>query len=229
LLPAHNQRVVCYVTDRQALKSSGSIPALLAKIRAAIAAGVHWVQVREKDLTARELLALTRAAIAISLEETRANADRRAARILVNDRVDVALAAGAAGIHLGRNSVPAQGAIRWLRAGNAPTDFLAGVSCHSIDEAREAEGAGANYVFFGPIFDTPSKRSFGAPQGVARLSEVCRSVRIPVIAIGGVTEENSAECIRAGASGIAAIGIFQREEMTANALKETIVRLRQLS
>ena len=183
------------------------------------------MQIREKDLTARELLDLTRAAIAISREELRGV--HGATRILVNDRLDVALAAGAAGVHLGRNSVPARAAINWLRAGNAPPNFLVGTSCHSIEEVREAEDAGASYAFFGPVFDTPSKRSFGPPQGMARLAEACRSVRIPVIAIGGVNEENSVECFRAGAAGIAAIRMFQREEMPAKALKETVARLHQ--
>ena len=91
--------------------------------------------------------------------------------------------------------------VRWLRSGNAPADFLVGVSCHSLEEVREAENAGASYAFFGPVFDTPAKRAFGAPQGMARLEEVCRSVKIPVIAIGGVNEENAEECFRAGAVG----------------------------
>jgi thiamine-phosphate pyrophosphorylase len=124
--------------------------------------------------------------------------------------------------------VHAREVIRWIRAGNAPAAFLVGISCHSIEEIREAEDAGANYVFFGPVFDTPSKRSFGTPQGVARLQEACHSVQIPVIAIGGVNEENSSECIRAGAAGIAAIRMFQREEMSSDAVKETIARLHQL-
>jgi thiamine-phosphate pyrophosphorylase len=223
LLPAHNHPIVCYVTDRQTLDSSGSIPNLLVRIRRAIAVGVDWVQIREKDLTARELLDLVRAAVAIAREELHGDA-----RIIVNDRLDVALAGGSAGVHLGRNSVPARDAIRWLRTGNAPADFVVGVSCHSTEEAREAENAGANYAFFGPIFDTPSKRSFGAPQGLAPLAEACRSVRIPVIAIGGVDEEKGMDCIRAGAAGIAAIRIFQREEVSAKTLKEAIARLHQL-
>lgn len=223
---ARNRPIVCYVTDRKALASSGAIPNLLGKIRAAIAAGADWVQIREKDLTARELLDLVRAAIAISQES--ANAASTLVRILVNDRLDVAPAAGAAGLHLGRDSAPVREVVRWLRAGNAPADFLVGVSCHSLEEVREAENANAGYAFFGPVFDTPSKRPFGPPQGIARLEEVCRSVRMPVIAIGGVTKENGAECIRAGAAGIAAIRFFQ-EETAAGALQEKIARLHELS
>lgn len=213
------------MTDRKAFDPSDATASLLASIRGAVAAGVDWVQIREKELTARELLELTRAAIAIARDETLAGA----VRIIVNDRLDVALAAGAAGVHLGRSSVPAREAVRWLRAGNTAPDFLVGVSCHSVEEVREAEDAGASYAFFGPIFDTPSKRSFGSPQGIVRLAEACRLSKIPVIVIGGVNEENGAECIRAGAAGIAAIRIFQQKEKSETALKETIARLHQLS
>jgi len=162
---------------------------------------VDWVQIREKDMATRELLALVRGAVA--------EAGPGGARIVVNGRLDVALAGGAAGVHLGGESIPARYAIRWCRSGNAPADFLVGVSCHSIDQARQAEADGASYVFFGPVFDTPSKRPFGPPQGIAKLAEACRAVQIPVIAIGGIQGENAAECLRAGAAGIAAIRMFQ--------------------
>ncbi len=163
----------------------------------------------------RKLLALTKEAISARDGE---------ARILVNDRLDVALAAGAAGVHLGGASLPAREAVRWLRAGNAPAEFLIGVSCHSVEEAREAEDAGASYVFFGPVFDTPAKKSYGPPQGITRLAEVCSGVRIPVIAIGGVNEENRTECVGAGAAGIAAIRMFQ-ESRDPETLKRAAARL----
>jgi thiamine-phosphate pyrophosphorylase len=223
---ARKSPIVCYVTDRKSLDSSGASPILLAKIRAAIAAGVDWVQIREKDLPARELLELTRAASRISNEE--ANAMRPAkppARILVNDRLDVAVAAGAAGVHLGGESAPTSEIVRWLRSGNAPADFLVGVSCHSLQEVLAAENTGASYAFFGPVFDSPAKRVFGAPHGVARLEEVCRSVKMPVIAIGGVNPENAEECLRAGASGIAAIRLFQQEGLVAGKFEAAVARL----
>jgi thiamine-phosphate pyrophosphorylase len=191
--------IVCYVTGRKSLGEADSGEALLARIRAAAEAGVDWVQIREREMAARELLALTRAAVA-STDKT---------RVLVNDRLDVALAAGAAGMHLRGESMPAREVVRWLRAGNAPAEFLVGVSCHSLEDARRAEDAGASYVFFGPVFETPAKKRFGAPQGIEKLAEVCRSVRIPVIAIGGMSGDRSAECLSAGASGIAAIRMFQ--------------------
>jgi len=212
--------MVCYVTDRKGLGPGDSIESVLGRIRAAVAAGVDWVQIREKDLTGRELLALVRAATGMTHESAHAGK----ASVVVNDRLDVALAAGAAGVHLGGESLPARDVIRWCRGGNAPAEFLVGVSCHSLEEMREAESAGASYVFFGPIFETPSKQRFGTPQGIARLAEVCRAARIPVIAIGGVSEENGAECVGAGAAGIAAIRLFQ-EPRDPVALQEAIKRL----
>lgn len=207
--------IVCYVTDRKALNAADPAGNVLAKIRAAMAAGVDWVQIRERDMPARELLGLARAAGGIGAG---------GARVIVNDRLDVALAAGAAGVHLGGESVPAREVVRWCRGRNAPAGFLIGVSCHSLEEAREAEDSGASYVFFGPVFETPSKKKFGPPQGIARLGEACRAVRIPVIAIGGVNEGNIAECLRAGAAGIAAIRMFQESSETET-LKRAIKRI----
>jgi len=207
------------VTDGKALGADDRIASVLARIQAAVAAGVDWVQIREKDLAARELLALSRTAVRAAEETGTANA-----RVIVNDRLDVALAAGAAGVHLGGESLPAREAARWCRSGNAPADFLIGVSCHATEEAREAEDFGASYIFFGPVFDTPAKRRFGPPQGIAKLAEVCRAARIPVIAIGGITEKNGSECFRAGAAGVAAIRLFQEADDAAE-LKRAIERL----
>jgi thiamine-phosphate pyrophosphorylase len=145
----------------------------------------------------------------------------------VNGRLDVAVAAGAAGVHLGRESVAASEVVRWCRGGNAPPGFLVGVSCHRIEEALEAEGAGASYVFFGPVYDTPAKRAFGPPRGVARLAAVCGAVGVPVMAIGGVTEENASAALQAGATGIAAIRLFQQSEDAAS-LKQSVDRLQRM-
>jgi thiamine-phosphate pyrophosphorylase len=193
---------------------------MLAKIEMAIAAGVDWVQIREKDLLARELFELARAAVHA--------ATARGALVFVNDRLDVSLAAGAAGVHLGGEALGARDVVRWCRGGNAPAGFRVGVSCHSVEEVREAERAGADYAFFGPIFDSPAKRKFGAPQGIAKLAEVCAAVEMPVIAIGGVDAFSGAECIRAGAAGIAAIRMFQEANSMA-VLEDTIVQLRGAS
>jgi thiamine-phosphate pyrophosphorylase len=224
LLSAPEKALVCCVTGGGSLRATDPAESVLTNIRAAIEAGADWIQIREKDLKARELLAIARSAVAMAQD------NRRAANssVLINDRLDVALAAGAAGVHLGHESVPARDVVRWCRGGNAPARFLIGVSCHNIEDAREAESAGAGYIFFGPVYDTPSKRPFGPPQGLGKLTEVCRAVRLPVIAIGGVNEENAEECLRAGAAGIAAIRLFQETRDPA-ALRHAIARIHNLT
>jgi thiamine-phosphate pyrophosphorylase len=182
-------------------------------------AGADWVQIREKDISAKHLLALTREAVRL------ASAIVPAVRILVNDRLDVAMASDT-GVHLGGQSLSADEVVRWLRNRNATPNFLIGVSCHSLEEVKRAESAGADYTFFGPIFDTPSKRSFGA-QGLARLSHVCGAVRIPVIAIGGISAMNAADCLRAGAKGVAAIRLFQ-DAVEAGSVRDLISQLHAL-
>jgi len=218
---APDKPIVCYVTDRKSLGSAAPVPSVLEKIRVAALAGVDWIQIREKDLPARELLTLAREAVRI------AQSSAGKALAIVNDRLDVALAAGAAGVHLGGESAPAREVVRWCRAGNAPAGFRIGVSCHNTEETRQAESAGADYAFFGPVFDTPSKRPYGAPQGIVRLKEVSGAVGIPVIAIGGVNEENAAECIGARAAGIAAVRMFQ-ESKNPQALLEAVALFHRL-
>jgi thiamine-phosphate pyrophosphorylase len=215
------QPVFCYVTDRQSLATapSSQTAALLEKIRAAINAGVDWIQIREKDLPANELLSLAQQAVGAAGE--------RNTRIIVNHRLDVALAAHAAGVHLGRESQPVAEAVAWHRQSNAPPDFLVGVSCHSLEEVREAAETGATYVIFGPVFDTPSKRAYGSPAGIAKLAVACAAVSIPVLAIGGVDLQNARECLQAGAAGIAAIRMFQ-DARNIEELKTTIRSLREL-
>lgn len=211
--------LLCYVTNRKLLGPSDQENALLQSMKRAGAAGVNWIQVREKDMPARELIDLAR----------RATADvPRTTKIIVNDRLDVAIAAGAAGVHLGAASIPIADAVRWCRAGNAPKDFLIGFSCHSLQEATAAGLAGASYVFFGPVYNTPSKIEFGPPQGLKRLAEVCRGLKIPVLAIGGINEDNAAECLQAGASGVAAIRLFQEAKDSA-ALSHIIARMQKIS
>ena len=175
-------------------------------IETAVRAGLGWVQIREKDLPARDLLDVTRTAIGFC-KSTLAQSETR---ILVNDRLDVAWATGAAGVHLGENSLPVRVLVDARRA-SLPPNFLVGASCHSLGGAIKATETGADYLFFGPIFDTPSKASFGPPQGVAKLAQICSAVSIPVIAIGGITVENARQCRKAGAAGIAAIRLFQQD------------------
>lgn len=197
--------ILCYVTDSGALP--GGVAALPGVVRAALRAGVDWIQIREKHLAARQVAELTRTAV----QEARAAGKQ--SKILVNDRLDVALAAGADGVHLGGGSLPAAEVQAWLERERGrlklAADFLMGRSCHSREEAQQAERDGASYVIFGPVYATPSKAQYGAPQGVERLREVCSAVRIPVLAIGGITADNARACLQAGAAGIAAIRLFQ--------------------
>ncbi len=205
--------LLCYVTDRHSLpgiEASEEREVVLGKIQAAAAAGVDWIQIREKDLSGRDCSLLVREA----LQRGRQSSTRSVApaRILINDRLDVALAEGAGGVHFGENSLPAQDGKRLAEARGRRNDFLVGVSCHSLEAAISAASGGADYLFFGPVFATPSKATYGAPQGLERLGEVCRAVSIPVLAIGGITLENAASCLAAGASGIAAIRLFQNTQ-----------------
>jgi thiamine-phosphate pyrophosphorylase len=216
--------LVCYVTDRKTLGSADAMAGVRERICKAIEAGADWLQIREKDLPAKELLSLANDSVFVA-NSMRGPEMSTPARVIMNDRLDVALASRAAGVHLGKDSIPAAEAVRWCRSGYAPTEFLVGVSCHSLEEARRAEDSCADYVIFGPVFDTPSKRAFGPVQGIGRLTEVCRAVRIPVVAIGGVNPENAADCLRAGAAGIAAIRMFQ--EVGAGELHNTIANLHQ--
>jgi thiamine-phosphate pyrophosphorylase len=219
---ADRKPILCYVTDRRRLLASAQtdpLDSLLEKIEQIAAAGIDWIQLREKDLSGKYCASLAREALRRTSElsaQAVLPAPILAAlppRILVNGRLDLAIAEHAAGIHLGESSLPAQDAKRLIAASQSAQtlsqDFILGVSCHSLEAAQSAAAAGANYIFFGPVFPTPSKAAYGAPQGLDQLAKVCASVRIPVLAIGGITLENASACLSAGASGIAAIRLFQ--------------------
>jgi thiamine-phosphate pyrophosphorylase len=185
-------------------------------------AGVGLIQIREKDLPTRELVALAQAAID--------GARGTNARIVVNDRLDVALAVGAAGVHLGTQSMPPRAVRECLNRDFAsrkfmsqdfvPADFLVGVSCHSLDEALEAQAGGADYLLLGPIFTTPSKLQFGPPLGLPTLMKVAAQITIPILALGGITVERVKPCIEAGATGIAGISIFQDCDSVEDRVRE---------
>ena len=169
---------------------------LLSLVSSAVEARVTLVQLREKDLTGRALYELARAAAGL--------ARGSATRVLVNDRADVARAAGCDGVHLTTRSLDASAVRRAFGE-----DFLIGVSAHSTAEARAAEALGADFAVFGPVFDTPSKRAYGAPVGLESLRDVALSLpAFPVVALGGVDESNAAEAMRVGAAGVAGIRLF---------------------
>jgi thiamine-phosphate pyrophosphorylase len=176
-----------YITGRH---QAGGTEALL---RSLARADVDYVQIREKDLCTRELMALVR----------RVQTPR--ARILINGRADVALACGASGVHLPAGSI-APARLRTI----APPGFLIAVSCHSAEDVRLAEAEGADFTVLGPIFATPSKAAYGEPIGLRPLYEAAHSVAIPVLALGGVDTLNTKACLRAGAAGIAGIRIYLR-------------------
>jgi thiamine-phosphate pyrophosphorylase len=200
-LPPTARPILCYVTGRGDLspETNGD---LFPSIQAAISAGIDCIQIREKDLPTRALLDLARKSVSL--------ASGTNTKILINDRLDVALASGAAGVHLGGQSAPVADVARWCRSGHAPDGFLVGASCHQLPEALAAERDGADYLSFGPVFATPSKLAFGPPQGIGRLSDVCRAAHLIVLAIGGITLGNARDCMSAGARGIAAIRLFQQ-------------------
>lgn len=207
-----------YITDRRQLPGTESQRRgrLLEKIAEAARAGVDFIQLREKDLSARELELLAREA----MRRIQENARGKSSRLLVNSRVDVAIAAGADGVHLRTDDIAASEArVIFSKAGmDAP---VIGVSCHSLAEVRLAESHGADFAVFGPVFE----KSGAAGQGLAALREACGQVpargieaavpagQMPVLALGGVTAENVALCLRAGAAGIAGIRLFQDSDI----------------
>jgi thiamine-phosphate pyrophosphorylase len=161
-------------------------------VAAAAQGGAGAIQLREKDLSARDLYALgVRLQAALS---------PYGVPLLINDRLDVALALNAAGVHLAGHSLPTAVARRVLGAGK-----LLGVSTHSVEEARCAAEDGADFIVFGPVFTTPSKVAYGPPQGLQHLTTVVRAVRIPVLAIGGIDHTNLPQVVQAGAYGVAMI------------------------
>ncbi len=173
---------------------------ILQLVRAAVDAEVPLFQIREKSLSGRMLFELVaRAAELTSGSKT---------RLLVNDRSDIARGAGADGAHLTTHSL-AVDVVRKIYG----AEFLIGVSTHSLEEARAAAAVGADFVVFGPVFETESKRVYGKPQGVEKLSEVTYELgEFPVVAIGGITLENAGECFDAGARGVAAIRLLNNAD-----------------
>ncbi|MCA1630489.1 MAG: thiamine phosphate synthase [Acidobacteria bacterium] len=195
-------------TTPETTRESGEFHRLLALVGAATDARIDLVQLREKLLRPRVLYELA----ARCAEVTRGTGTR----LLVNDRADIARAAGADGVHLAARSLDAS----VVRRAFGP-DFLIGVSAHALAEARAARAGGADFAVFGPVFDTPSKRALGSPLGVEALREVAHKLSpFPVFAIGGVTRGNAPQVIRAGARGVAAIRLFSDADSLREAVEE---------
>ena len=194
---------ICLVTDRRRLSADAPLDAsrrcLVAQARHAAAAGIDLLQVRERDLDAKDLAAL----VVDLLEVTRGTATR----VIVNDRLDVAIACGAGGVHLRGDSITVEAARRL-----SPPGFLIGRSVHAVEDAAQA--AGADYLIAGTVFASPSKSAGQVLLGVDGLRAVTKAAGAPVLAIGGITAGRVDEVAAAGAAGIAAIGLFMAPEIS---------------
>jgi thiamine-phosphate diphosphorylase len=198
--------IICLVTGNR-----GGASSIVDLIAAAATAGVDMVQIRERDLDDHALLDLTSSAVAA--------ARGTACRIVVNERVDIALAGGASGVHLRGNSFAAA-RVR----GIVPEGFLIGRSVHGVAEAKAiASEQACDYIVFGTVFSSASKPAGHTVAGLDALKAVCDAVTLPVLAIGGIAPGNAREVARAGASGIAAISLFE----SVQSLPSTVGALRR--
>jgi thiamine-phosphate pyrophosphorylase len=198
------------VTTEATTPASEEFRNLVQQVSAAVAAGIQLIQIREKQLTARVLFELASCVVAIARDSS--------TRVLVNDRADIAAGAGADGVHLTTRSL-APDVIRKTFGGK----FLIGASTHSLVEARNALGLGADFAVFGPIFPSPAKEKYGQPLGVGQLADAARELDpFPLIALGGISLEQVNDCLLAGASGIAGITLFSQPKdvaMTVDTIK----------
>ncbi len=199
------------ITDRN---QTGSLR-LIDVIEEALKGGVKGVQLREKDLSSRELYEL-----AYDLRKLTTKYD---AKLLINDRVDIALAVEADGVHLGLNSLPIHRVRRLLGP-----DKLIGLSCHNQVNAIMAQENGADFITFGPVYYTPSKANYGKPVGVDRLEIVSHLLAIPVLALGGIKKSNIHEVIAAGAAGISLVSAIIADDDPRSEAEAMISMLPQL-
>jgi len=200
-MPLNLSRPILYLITRGAT-TDGTTPdapefaLILRQVSAAVAAGINLIQIREKQLTGRVLFELVERASHL----TRGTGTR----LLVNDRADVSVGAGADGVHLTAQSLDAA-----MIRKTFGKEVLIGASPHSLAEARAAQEQGADFIVFGPVFETQSKKQFGPPVGLEELSDVTRELGdFPVLALGGISAANAADCFAAGAQGIAGISLF---------------------
>jgi len=217
------------ITDRTQLGDDEATrhERLLRKIAEAAQAGVDFIQLRERDLAARELEKMAAEAMRLVRGSQ--------TKLLVNSRIDIALAVGADGVHLRSNDLAAGEARAIWAKSTGTAECIIGVSCHSLADVLSAESNGADFAVFGPVFGKQESAELAV--GVEAIAQVVRrgaapdpkveagqSLRMPVIALGGVTPENAASCLRAGAAGIAGIRLFQQGDVT-----QTIQRLRSMA
>ena len=224
-----------YITDRKQFPGDPAEQRrrLFNKVAEAARCGVHFIQLREKDLSSRDLEKMAREAVAIIRENSpgRATDDRsQTTRLLINSRLDVAIAVGADGVHLPANDLtPPESRAIWSSSASLtgrPSQPLIGISCHSAGEVQRACHHGADFAVFAPVFEkvTASGKQPGA--GLAALRESCEAVvsagasvatsaskHFPVVALGGVTLENARACMDAGAAGVAGIRLFQDQDV----------------
>ncbi|MEK6759390.1 MAG: thiamine phosphate synthase [Deltaproteobacteria bacterium] len=196
---------------------TGSSPSnLITRVEEALAGGIGAVQLREKGLCGAKLLTLAR--------QMRELTARYNAKLLINDRVDIALLSEADGVHLGHGSMPPEAARSLL----GPKKLI-GVSTHSLGEAKEAQALGADFIVFGPVYHTASKAAYGRPAGVKALKETVAAVRVPVYGLGGIDIENTQEVLDTGCAGVALISaILSAPEVrkSAEALVEALIKRR---
>jgi thiamine-phosphate pyrophosphorylase len=209
------RKLICLITSGQTTlettPATEEFARLLNLAQAAVKANIDILQIRERTLSARVLYALT-ADIAKLTHGTNT-------RLLVNDRADIAASAGADGVHLAASSLPAH-VVRKAFG----DDFLIGVSTHSVAQAVAARTDGADFAVFGPVFSTPSKEEYGEPQGLKQLERVTNSLGdFPVLALGGISVDRVADCIIAGAQGVAAIRMLNDPSQ----LERTVARIRE--
>src|SRR4030067_1319500 len=205
------------ITDRKRLTRSSQFPVpssqLLVAVKEALKAGVKAIQLREKDLSTRELLRL-----AYKMREL---TKKYNAKLFINDRLDIALAVEADGVHLTQNSIPADAvreAVHACLPDRQASRFLIGVSTPSLTEAKEAERAGADFITLGPIYRTPSKLKYGSPFGIVTLREISKKIKIPVFAIGGVKSSRIKDLKKTEAYGVAMISeVFRADNIQKKA------------
>ena len=208
MMPPRNPRVYLVTDAVPASELPDRVAAALAGLPPAVAA----VQLRAKDMGGKDMLALARALRDVA---------RAAGQwLMVNDRLDVAVAAGADGVHLPSRGIPAADARRLLGPG-----AMIGASCHSVAEVRRARDGGADFATFGPVFDTPSKRAWGPPVGLDALREAAR-LGLPLVALGGVDPSNAASTVAAGAAGVAAIRAWLGAADAAGAVRRLLAATR---